>query len=51
MITEIRKRLQHQKHSANDAKHFFKTGVGEYSEHDQFWLFDTSRGNHIAHAF
>ena len=37
MITEIRKQLlQSQQYSLSDVKRFFKTGVGEYSEHDQF---------------
>lgn len=37
MILEIRKQLlQHQKYSPVDAKRFFKTGVGEYGEHDRF---------------
>lgn len=37
MIKAIRNELlQSQKYSPGDAKRFFKTGVGEYSEHDKF---------------
>ena len=51
MITAIRKKLlQHQKYSPTDAKRFFKTGVGEYSEHDQFLGITTPALRKIAQA-
>lgn len=37
MTLNIKKQLlQSQQYSSNDAKRFFKTGIGEYSEHDRF---------------